>query len=231
MPSRQAFSPHSPGILFVALITLQILTTMLRDLMSPIITLRIGPDETTLRAQENILCRLPFFRAALQGGFQEASDKTITMPEDDPESIGTLIEFLYTGSYSYTFQLAALPGTDDGDTIPISDVTQGSFHVAVYAVASKYDCEELVKGALSNFKYVLTQLTGLDVITLWKAAYDKGLYLSQLESDPDLHGFMQGLRELVGDAYGMQAQEMEDMVVEYPALANDLLRLVTRWGR
>lgn len=199
--------------------------------MSPIITLRIGPDNTTLRAYEAILCRLPFFRAALQGAFQEASEKAITMPEDDPESIGALLEFLYTGSYSYTFQPAVLSGADDEDNSTICDVTQGSFHVAVYAVASKYDCEALVKGALSNFKYVLTQLTGLDVITLWKAAYDKGLHLSQFESDPDLHAFMKGLPELVGDVYEIHAVEMDGMVVDYPALASDLLRLVTRWGR
>lgn len=199
--------------------------------MSPIITLRVGPDQITLRAYEAILCRLPFFQAALQGEFKEASEKAITMPDDDPATIGALIEFLYTGSYTYTFKAPALPDTDDEDNIPSSDVTQGSFHVAVYAVASKYDCQALVKGALSNFTIVLTELTGLDVITLWQAAYSKGLYLSQFEADPDLHDFMKGLPELVGDVYGMHEAEMNYMVLEYPALASDLLRLVTRWGK
>lgn len=195
--------------------------------MSPIITLRIGPDNTQFRAYEDILCRLPFFRAALQGGFKEASEKTITMPEDDPAIIAALVEFLSTGSYTYTFETDAVDETAD---IPVCDVTQGFFHVAVYATASKYDCEKLVEGSLRNFTYVLKQLKGLDVIRLWKAAYLKGLYLSQFESDRELQAFMKGLQQLVGDAYRTNREEMEGMVSEYPALASDLLRLVTIGG-
>lgn len=189
--------------------------------MSPIITLCIGPHKTELRAYEAILCRLPFFRAALHGDFKEASEKAITMPEDDPETIGALIEFLYTDSYTYAFKPASLSAN-----IPVSDVTQGAFHVAVYAVASKYDCAALVSGALRNFTYVLQQLSGLDAISLLKAAYGKGLYLSQFEDGADLKAFMGGLPKLVKDAYGTHHDEMASMVAEYPDLGSDLLRLV-----
>lgn len=189
--------------------------------MSPIITLSIGPHKTELRAYEAILCGLPFFRAALQGDFKEASEKAITMPEDDPETIGALIEFLYTGSYTYAFKPASLSAN-----IPVSDVTQGAFHVAVYAVASKYDCATLISGALRNVTYVLKQLRGFDAISLLKAAYGKGLYLSQFENDADLKSFMGGLPKLVKDTYETHHDEMARMVAEYPDLGSDLLRLV-----
>lgn len=198
--------------------------------MSPIVILRIGPGNTEFRAYEDVLCRLPLFRAALQGGFKEAAEKTITMPEEEPETISALIEFLYTGSYTYTFKPQELGDTDGSGDTPVSDVTQGSFHVAVYAVASKYDYQELVEGAVKNFTYVLKQLEGLDVIDLWKSAYVKGLYLSQFEVDEDLTGFMKGLQKLVGDVYRTHRDEMETMVSEYPALGSDLLRLVTTGG-
>lgn len=198
--------------------------------MSPIVILNIGPDNTEFRAHEDILCQLPFFRAALQGGFKEASEKTITMPEDEPATIAALVEFLSTGSYTYTFEPQETNDVAETADIPVSDVTQGSFHVAVYATASKYDCEKLVEGSLRNFKYVLEQLKGLDVIRLWKAAYMKGLYLSQFETDNEPQAFLKGLPELVGEAYRTHREEMDGMVSEYPALASDLLRLVTTGG-
>lgn len=199
--------------------------------MSPIITLRIGLERTEIRAYEATLCRLPFFRAALQGNFEASAENAIILPEHDPESIGALLEFLYTGSYTYTFQPPVPPGTADEDIITISDVSQGSFHVAVYDVASKCDCEVLGKSALNNFTHVLKQLTGMDIITLLQEAYVKGLYLSKLEADPDLRVFMNGLADLVGDVYGTHGEEMNGMVERYPGLASDLLRLVTRRGR
>lgn len=195
--------------------------------MSPIIILRIGPEKTEFRAYEDILCRLPFFRAALHGGFQEASEKAITMPEDEPETIAALIEFLSTGSYTYSYPVPEPNDTDAPVGIPTSDVAQGTFHVAVYAVAAKYDCAKLVQGALGNFTYVMKQLQGFDVIELWKAAYVKGLYLAQFEEDPDLRTFMAGLQSLVGNVYRAHREEMETMVSEYPALASDILRLIT----
>lgn len=149
------------------------------------------------------------------------------MPEDDPETIGALIEFLYTGSYSYAFKAQETTDTDQEADIPAGNVTQGSFHVGVYSVASKYDCEALVNGSLKNFTYVMKQLAGIDVIELWKAAYVKGLYLTQFEGDVDLTVFMQALPKLVRDMYRAHREEMEAVVVEYPVLGSDLLRIVT----
>lgn len=191
--------------------------------MSPIIILRVGPDKTEFRAYEEILCRLPFFRAALQGSFKEASEKAITMPEDEPEIIAALIEFLYIGSYTYAF---APPPTGEIPAVPTSDVAQGSFHVSVYAAASKYDCDKLVEGAVRNFTYVMKELKGMDVIELWKAAYGKGLCLGQFEGDGEMKVFMGGLAKLVANAFAEHRGEMEGMVAEYPGLASDLLRLI-----
>ncbi|KAL0632101.1 hypothetical protein Q9L58_009033 [Maublancomyces gigas] len=198
-------------------------STFAKQIMSPIIILRVGPDQTEFRAYEEILCSLPFFRAALQGSFREASEKAITMPEDDPEIIAALIEFLYTGSYTFAF---TPPLTGETPAVPSSDVAQGSFHVSVYAVASKYDCDKLVEGAVRNFVYVLKELKGMDVIELWKAAYAKGLGLGQFEGDGEMKGFVGGLAKLVAEAFAEHRGEMEGMVADYPELASDLLRII-----
>lgn len=198
--------------------------------MSPIVILRIGPDNTQFRAYEDILCQLSFFRAALQGGFKEATEKTITMPEDEPATIAALIEFLSTSSYTYTYESQQIDDVAETAEIPVSDVTQGTFHVAVYAMASKYGCEKLVDGSLRNFTDVLKELKGDDVISLLKVASRQGLYLSKLETNSDLQTFVKGLPQLVAEAYATHREEMESMVSDYPVLASDLLRLISTSG-
>lgn len=204
--------------------------------MCPIVILRIGPDNTQFRAHEDILCQLTFFRAALQGGFRECLDKTIAMPDDEPGPIAALIEFLSTGSYTYAYMpdesghAEATGGTDDiagNSDFPVTDITEGIFHAAVHATASKYDCEELAQGSLKNFALALIKLEGLDVIKLWRAVYPKGVNLSQFETDSDLKFYTNGLHQFVEDAYSTDREEMERIVSEDPAFANDLLRLIT----
>lgn len=204
--------------------------------MSPIVILRIGPDYTQFCAHEEILCQLAFFRAALQGGFRESLDKTIIMADDEPRQIAALIEFLSTGSYTY----ASMPaGPVDAETpdntddsagsadIPGRDISEGIFHAAVHATARKYDCENLAQSSRKNFVYALIKLDGIDVMRLWRAAYLNGVYLSQFETDHNVQFLTNGLHQLVGDAYSTDREEMEWIVSEDPALATDLLRLIT----
>lgn len=198
--------------------------------MSPIVTLRVGPEGTEFRTYEDTLCQLPFFRAALQGQFREASEKTISMPEDEPEVISALVEFMYVGRYTYTYHHSATGeanSTDRADS-PTSDATEGSFHASVHALASKYDCQELADTALGNFKCVLNELKGFEVIRLLKAAYAKELLLSSFDSDQDLADFKKRLPELVNGLYDTHRGEMERTIAEYPTLGSDLLCLVAR---
>lgn len=180
-------------------------------LISRTITLIIGPDRTEFRVPEVVLCRLPFFRAALQGGFKEASEKVISMPEDVPAAISALIEFLYTGRYTYA--------ADN----PAGDFKQGAFHAAVYAAASKYGYQEMLSDVLRFFGNVLRQQRGLGVIALLKVASANGLNLALLEPDQDSRAFMAALPKLVVDLYSSHREEMDAMVLENPVLASDLL--------
>lgn len=197
-----------------------------RNLKSPIVQLLVGLDNVEFHAYEAILCRLPFFSAALQGEFRESAEKKITMVEDDPGAVAALIEFLYTGSYTYAYRTTPMDAKD----APACDLAEGSFHVGVYSVAFKYDCQQLVDAAVRSFMYVLKQLAGMDVIKLWETAYVKGLVLSEWENDGGLGEFKGGLAALLKGVYGTHREEMEAMVAEYPALASDFLRLVVTGG-
>lgn len=183
--------------------------------MSPVATLVVGPSNIEFRGYERTLCRLPFFAAALHGQFREASEKRITMPEDEPAIISALIEFLYTGRYTYTYTSSA--STDP----PASDLVEGAFHIGVYATASKYDCKELLKASVGAFTRVLKDLNGVELVRLWKTAYANGL---SLEDVKDVAEVKSGMVPLLREVYKNHKEEMEKTVEEFPALASDFLR-------
>lgn len=190
--------------------------------MSSTVTLLIGVDSVEFHVPQSVLCTLPFFQAALQGEFREASEQKISMPEDEPQIVSALIEFLYTGGYTYAYS----PADETDSDAPPADLQEGSFHVGVYATAFKYDCQELVKASLTSFLGVLGQLKGIDVVRLWKAAYAKQLLLSKVREDAMLAEFKSGLVVLLKELYITHGEEMDRTSEEHPGLMNDLLRLV-----
>lgn len=191
--------------------------------MSPLVALHVGPDAVVFHACEATLCRVPFFRAALQGQFREATEKKITMPEEKPEIISALIEYISTGSYTYTYDVDAI--TDQNGT-PTPDLARGCFDVGVYAVALMYDWPPLGCAALHNFFAVLSQLDGMDIVRLWKAAYEHGLTIPLCGEAGCLAEFEESLPKLLKGLYKTDGEEMDNMVAEFPALAGDFMRFL-----
>lgn len=196
--------------------------------MSPTITLHVGPERTKFYVNEDTLCQLPFFEAALHGEFKEASEKTISMPEDRPDTLSALIEYLTANRYTYTYdEQAGGPGVT-GPVIPISDLAQGLFHAAVYGTASKYDCLALAKSAANNLRVVLDDLDSTDALRVWGAAYAEGLRVPDWEIGKGPLRFPKRFEKLVDVLNTEHRAEMERTMLEHPALACDLLHLATR---
>lgn len=189
--------------------------------MNPTIGLFVGEDRVQFYAHKDTLCQLPFFQAALSGGFKEASEQVITLPEDKPSHVSALIEFLYTGNYTYTYTSNpdATPRSD-GSAAPAGDKVEGMFHIGVYVVASKYDCQELVQIAARHIEYVENELDGIDVLHLWKAAYEVDMRYSARTMGPRSGG---GLAKWVTKMFKEHREEMEKAFAEFPMLASDLL--------
>lgn len=198
------------------------LYTLHRDIMSTPVVLHVGPAAVVFYAPEATLCRVPFFRAALQGGFREATEKQMNMPEDTPEIFATFLEHLFTGSYTYTYT----PDTTVIRDIPATDLPEGCFHASVYSVAFKYDWQPLVDDAVANFLFVLTKLAGMDIIRLWKAGYVNGLTVAVCEPDGRLVDFVKMLPGLMHGLYNTDAVELADAVSQCPELSYDLMRLL-----
>lgn len=189
--------------------------------MSPTVILAAGPEAKEIHASHGILCQLPFFRAALEGEFREATENRIRMPDNELQSVAALVEFLYTGHYTYSFHTKE---TEPG--IPAADVAEGSFHVFVYTTANKYGCQQLVDASLASFLNVLSQLKGIDVIRLWVIAYDQGLVLDAVAGGSSESPVLQGLGQLLKGLYKTDREEMDSTTVDHPTLIGDFLRHV-----
>lgn len=188
-------------------------------IMNPTITLFVGEDRVQFYVHKDTLCQLPFFQAALSGGFKEAAEQAITLPEDNPSHMSALIEFLYTKNYTYSYD----PDTvrlDDESTVPCSDTAECMFHIGVYVVASKYCCQGLVDIAEQHVEYAEVELDGIDVLRLWKAAYSVGMCFSARKTGPRSGD---GLAAWVKKMFKENRAEMEKAFVEFPMLASDLL--------
>ena len=69
------------------------------SLTSPIITLCVGPEQRLFAAHEDVLTLSPFFSACLKGQFLEAHSKRIDLPDEQPEILSSVLEYLYKGDY------------------------------------------------------------------------------------------------------------------------------------
>ncbi|EXJ67542.1 uncharacterized protein A1O5_09555 [Cladophialophora psammophila CBS 110553] len=68
-------------------------------LTSPIVTLVVGCEQRLFAAHEDVLCHSPYFAAALKGNFLEGGSKRVELPDEEPEILSCVLEFLYKGDY------------------------------------------------------------------------------------------------------------------------------------
>lgn len=188
-------------------------------IMNPTITLFVGEDRVQFYIHKDTLCQLPFFEAALSGGFKEGSDQVVSLPEDNPSHVSAMIEFLYTGNYTYAYNPDTV-NPSDGCIVPASDTVECMFHIGVYVVASKYDCQGLVQIAALHFDYVESELDGIKALDVWKIAYTVDMRFSARTTGPRTAG---GLAVWVTTMFKEHREVMEQAFTEFPMLASDLL--------
>ena len=70
-----------------------------RNLTSPIVTLAVGPDGRMFAAHEDILSLSPVFKNYLKGRTSDRGERRIALPEEQPEVLSSVLEYLYKGDY------------------------------------------------------------------------------------------------------------------------------------
>lgn len=185
------------------------------------VTLTVGAERIDFNTNQDVLCRLPFFHAALHNGFKETTSRKITMPDDEPEIIAALIEFLAGGKYTYVY-----PDRTNVTPTPPCDLAEGLFHLRVYVAALKYDCQALASAAMQSLVDVMRQIDGTDLIQLLKETYLRGCDINTLAKGGDMDDVKRKLPGILHRVYTMHGDEMKTVVCECPLLANDLLGLL-----
>lgn len=192
-------------------------------LRSPTIKLDVGPSPTTFYVPAATLCLLPFFHAAINGGFKEAALCAISMPEDNVAAISALIEFLTTGTYSYAFR------TDPKvvENLPCR-ADEALFHVGVGVVADKYDCQNLATAAKRNFREVAKEIVGPDILRVWVAAYGAGMKAQGNWGVNDMGAADEKVVKQIKGMLESDDKEVDRAVREIPELGMDLLKMAVR---
>lgn len=191
--------------------------------MSPMITLYVGDNRTRYYAYEDVLCKLPFFQAALHGSFQEAQEKTISMPEDDPEAVAALIKWLDCGTYEFddsrlqnsTMRAREVPKKQ------ARELLKCLFHLEVLVVASKYGSQDLLARARQEYFESQDMMFPVELLRLWRAYYTTSLDESQalgIEQMGAQH-FKKHILKLVDGNRAM----LTSTIAEFPSLGVSLL--------
>lgn len=70
------------------------------DMLDAIAVIKVGPEKKEFWIHKGVLCRAgSFFQAALEGGFKEALEQTIEMPEADVGAFKQFLVWLYSGQF------------------------------------------------------------------------------------------------------------------------------------
>lgn len=125
----------------------------------------VGREQRLFAAHEDVLSHSPFFAAELKGQFLESGTKRVELPDEEPEVLSCVLEFLYKGDYyprllhnkrrnTWDLEDAQQDIKTGGrgsriSTIYLSDVAGDVLRdTVIYCAADKYGLEELKRLAL-----------------------------------------------------------------------------------
>jgi hypothetical protein len=67
-----------------------------RAIGNKLITIYVGPKRREFVVHKNLICQTSdFFSKAFTGGFQEAQENSMHLPEDDPNAFSLFIDWIY----------------------------------------------------------------------------------------------------------------------------------------
>ncbi|KAH8695466.1 hypothetical protein BGW36DRAFT_299490 [Talaromyces proteolyticus] len=132
---------------------------------SPIVTLLVGHEQRLFAAHEDVLSRSPYFEAALKDQFLESSAKKVDLPDEEPEILSCILEYLYKGDYfprllhnkrrnSWELENAQdvhkIGGRGSSEATMFHSGVGGELlrDTVIYCAAEKYGLEELKRLAL-----------------------------------------------------------------------------------
>ncbi|KAL8785471.1 MAG: hypothetical protein Q9195_008614 [Heterodermia aff. obscurata] len=122
----------------------------------PMVSLLVGQNETLFNIHRDILCHAsPFFTSAFMGSgageFEEKSTQSMNLPEEDPDTIDYLVQWIYAKRFPFDTPFDAKAREKSQNImIPVMQLA------ILYVAADKYDIIELKNDVIDQ----LWQLSG-----------------------------------------------------------------------
>ncbi|RSL94510.1 hypothetical protein CEP52_012584 [Fusarium oligoseptatum] len=123
--------------------------TFANYLMSPIVTLLIGSgDQSILTAHQGLLAQSPYFKEICDRFVEDGSPRQIELPDYDIDTVGSFLEFLYTGEY-FPRKLPGQRVLESDPSIPSVDNSGDQLlkHARIYTLAEKFGVSGLGRQA------------------------------------------------------------------------------------
>ncbi|KIW87331.1 uncharacterized protein Z519_11967 [Cladophialophora bantiana CBS 173.52] len=140
-------------------------------LTSAIVTICVGPEQRLFAGHEEVLSRSPFFEAACKGQFLESHARRINLPDEQPEILSAVLEYLYRGDY-----YPKLLHNKKKDTWELEDEASGS-NVTIYHHAAK---QTLMRDTVIYCSAELYGLEELKRLALRKQGLRQGMQISTI---------------------------------------------------
>ncbi|OAA71820.1 BTB/POZ fold domain containing protein [Akanthomyces lecanii RCEF 1005] len=191
-------------------------------LSSPVVTLLVGQDaQTVLTAHQALLSKSPYFAQVCQAFIEDGSARSIELPEEDYNAMGSFLEFLYTGEYfprkvpgqRVLEHDPSAPGIDDsGDHL--------LRHARIYTLAEKFGMELLKKLASSKIHCINSTARG-------ELVYARYVYANTAPDDAAVRAPIASFWAARSHALRAEAEvEFKSLCLEHPQFGYDVLTRV-----
>ncbi|CAG7559274.1 unnamed protein product [Fusarium equiseti] len=196
--------------------------TFANYLMSPIVTLLIGSgDQSILSAHQGLLTQSPYFKDICDTFVEDGSPRQIELPDYDIDTVGSFLEYLYTGEY-FPKKLPGQRVLESDPTIPSVDNSGDQLlkHARIYTLAEKFGVDGLKTLSSSKIHCVNSTAKG-------EIAYARYVYAFTSNDDITIRAPVASFWATRSHTLRAEAEEeFKALCLEHPQFGYDVLTRV-----
>lgn len=129
---------------------------------SPTFALIVGPEEKTFTAHGSFLSQSPVFEKICKSHFRESQTYQIDLPEDEPDTIRAILQYLYAGNFHH-YGTLEFAGSTWAASMQLADM---------YVTAEKYQLSSLKDLVLTKLGHFIdVEERPIDFFSTAKAIY------------------------------------------------------------
>ncbi|KAM5351057.1 hypothetical protein ACJ41O_003780 [Fusarium nematophilum] len=191
-------------------------------LMSPVVTLLVGSgDQSILTAHQGLLAQSPYFREICNSFVEDGSPRQIELPDQDIDTVGSFLEYLYTGEY-FPKKLPGQRVLESDPSIPSVDNSGDQLlkHARIYTLAEKFGVSGLKTLSSSKIHCVNSTAKG-------EIAYARYVYAYTSTDDTAIRAPVASFWATRSHTLRAEAEdEFKSLCLEHPQFGYDVLTRV-----